>query len=258
MPDDPQTDVPPPPKDYCIPIDLTVLGAAEFEAMMDSAFLRGCPALDAAPDSVAGTDMRTWRRLLYSVGVARRDNITLQNVIAVRGRNMAKPKAEAEVLFLVASLCQDLVLDGVEGCSTAGNLLAMAVGEVALSRAGKLDLDVASWAQRAAAVEAGKKLPMPTGPWASDDPAAAMGALSEPGDLSGIQGPGASSENMGDQPLVRTGTDQSDEDNDPPGESLRSPGMRPTYNGEPATLDGKKVFPDDGRPTGCGEDGDLP
>jgi hypothetical protein len=255
MPDDPQTDVPPPPKDYCIPIDLTVLGAAEFEAMMDQTFLRGCQELDAPPDAMMATTLLTWRRLLYSIGVARRDNITLQNVIAVRGRNMAKPKTEAEVLFLVASLCQDLVLDGVEGCSTAGNLLAMAVGEVALSRAGKLDLDVASWAQRGAEAEAGKKLPMRTGPWASDDPAAAMGALSDSGDLSGIQGPGASSGNMVDQPLVRTGNDQSDEDNDPPGESQMSPGMRPTYNGEPATLDGKKVFLDDERPTGDGEGG---
>ena len=70
----------------------------------------------------------------------------LRHWIAMAGGNMKKPMTENKVMFIALDMASDMLIDGdVEG---AANLLAIATDEVALSTAGKLDLDVLAWGDR--------------------------------------------------------------------------------------------------------------
>jgi len=70
----------------------------------------------------------------------------LRHWIAMAGGNMKRPMIENKVMFIALDMATDMLIDGdVDG---ATSLLAIASAEVALSVAGKLDIDVAAWADR--------------------------------------------------------------------------------------------------------------
>lgn len=91
----------------------------------------------------------------------------LRHWVANAGSNVKKPDAEARVLFLAGSTALNRMVGG--DLESALEVLELAVNQVALSRAGKLTLDMGFWAQvetRATGPKLvrGKDLVAPIGP----------------------------------------------------------------------------------------------
>jgi hypothetical protein len=96
------------------------------------------------------------QRLIVSLDLALAQKASILEIMQRTSANVARPRLEAEVLFLVGSLCQDLMMGPAEDQSMAIGLMARAVNEVALSRAGKLDLNLLKWTEEVGLAERDK------------------------------------------------------------------------------------------------------
>jgi hypothetical protein len=140
MPDDEQKIV------RVIPPDLKPLTDEEFEDAMDVAFWRGYD-MPGMPEQ-GNTTSEDTQRIMITL-IAERQNVArLRHWVAMAGSNASKPTAEAKVSFIAMSAALDLIMGGPDDIATAISLLNTAVTQVALSQAGKLDLDLVEWAAR--------------------------------------------------------------------------------------------------------------
>ena len=96
------------------------------------------------------------QRLIISLDLAVAQRASLVEIMQRTAPAQGRLRLEAEVLFLVGSLCQDLMLGPAEDQASAINLMARAITEVALSRAGKLDLDLLRWTETVGLAEQNK------------------------------------------------------------------------------------------------------
>lgn len=136
-----------------VPVDAVPLDPSEEAALFEDAF-------DAAGKKVQmeafdRLEFGTYQRLLITLDAANQHVGRLRHWFANAGGNVKKPDAEARVLFLALNNCHDLLLAGDKG--TAFPLVEKALYAVALSRAGKRDLDMAFWGQVETRMAMGKK-----------------------------------------------------------------------------------------------------
>ena len=126
-----------------IPPDMKPLDDSEFEAAMDGAF-------DLANQTIPSIslNMSSWQRALLTLKEERDRVGQLRFFIATSGSNMKKPESEAKVLSIADAMAMDLLLGGIDDIEKAMSILTVAYGQVSLSMAGKLDLDVAEWGER--------------------------------------------------------------------------------------------------------------
>ena len=99
-----------------------------------------------------------FQALMVTLDAANQNVGRLRHWVANAGANSRKPDMESRVLFLAASTAVDLMLGSSDDFDAARSLLTIAVNEVALSRAGKLDLDMAAWAARESDIQSGKPI----------------------------------------------------------------------------------------------------
>lgn len=130
-----------------IPPDLEPLSDAEFEAAMDQFF-----------DTRLVQPEKQIQRLLWTVVSERTRVGQLRHFVATAGENMTRPRAEAKVLSIAVSAATDLLIGTPEEFEKGLSLLEIAMTEVALSTAGKLDLDLSAWAARDMEVQQSKPL----------------------------------------------------------------------------------------------------
>ena len=134
------------------PPNMKPLTDEEFEREMDAEFGND---VDHSPSSLFAKDVsvEAYRRVLLSLAEERNRYGMIRNVLAHTHSNMVKPTTEAKVLFIASSAALNLVMGTDEEVARGISLLSQAVNEVALSMAGKLDLDVIAWSQRDAEVQ---------------------------------------------------------------------------------------------------------
>ena len=113
----------------------------EFEKLVQDEFVTA--SLSAISSRVLSD--REYQRLLVSLLEERNKFNMMRRIVGTTSANMVKPKGELVVLFSAASAALDKMFDDPD---SGMNILTQAVNEVALSMAGKLDLDLLAWAQR--------------------------------------------------------------------------------------------------------------
>lgn len=136
-----------------VPVDAVPLDPSEEAALFEDAF--DADGKKVQMEAFDRLEFGTYQRLLITLDAANQHVGRLRHWFAHAGGNVKKPDAEARVLFLALNNCHDLLLAGDKG--TAFPLVEKALYAVALSRAGKRDLDMAFWGQVETRMAMGKK-----------------------------------------------------------------------------------------------------
>lgn len=125
-----------------LPADIKALSEGEIEELFQGFF--SDENHGKVPDGADPVGFKATQRLLYTLDAERQNVGRLRHYVAHAGENMKRPDAEARVLFMASSAALDFMVGGDH--ESALELLELAVNQTALSRAGKLDLDMAFWA----------------------------------------------------------------------------------------------------------------
>lgn len=152
------------PKVLHVPADAEPLPDEEVTAMFEQAF--STAAYDDPPEAVS-LGFKKFQRLMVTLDRERQQTGRLRHWVANAGSNVKKPDAEARVLFLAGSTALNRMVGG--DLESALEVMELAINQVALSRAGRLTLDMDFWAQvetRATGPKLvrGKDLVAPVGP----------------------------------------------------------------------------------------------
>ena len=144
MPDDKQE------SRWAIPPHVTALSEEELETQLNI-------YLDKDNGRLSHQDVQV-QRILATLVQERTNVARLRHWVAMAGSNTAKPTAEAKVSFIAMSAALDLIMGGPDDLAEAISLLNTAVTQVALSQAGKLDLDLVEWAARDLEIQKNKPM----------------------------------------------------------------------------------------------------